>query len=347
MFDFAGKRWWYLWSSFVIFVIAAVCLAVFQLKPGIEFTAGSTATFEFTQQTVKQEDLRGALADLGHDEARVQGAGSNSFLIRTDELENAPPVDGGDTPVGPVPQARGEIDDIQDGLCARFGVTVDGLCSGVNRQDFSTVSETVSKEIGRNATIAVAVAAAFIMIYIAFSFRTVPGGWRNSLKYGAAAIIAVLHDAFIVLGLFAVLGAWRGVEVDTAFITAILTVIGFSVHDTIVVFDRIRETVTRDPYIPFEEAVNASMMETIARSINTSLVVVLTVLAMLLIGGVTIRNFLLVLLVGIVSGTYSSIAIASQLLVAWENNDIGKFFRRVTGRGAAAAAAPTVPEAAR
>ncbi len=332
MFDFAGKRWYYLTFSFVLFVVAAVCLGIWGLKPGIEFTAGSTVTLEFTQQTVRQEDLRAALSGLGHPEARVQGAGSNTFLVRTAELKNAPPVSGETSGVGPVPQSRGEIDDIQDALCARFGVTTDGVCSGIDRKDFSTVSETVSKEIGRNATIAVAVAAVFITVYIAFAFRGVPGGWRKSSKYGAAAVIAVLHDAFLVLGLFAVLGHFHGVEVDTAFITAILTVIGFSVHDTIVVFDRIRETVQHDPYVPFEEAVNASMMETLARSINTSLVVVLTVLAMLLIGGVTIRNFLLVLLVGIVSGTYSSIAIASQLLVAWENNDIGKFMRKVFGR---------------
>ncbi|MFQ5380022.1 MAG: protein translocase subunit SecF, partial [Dehalococcoidia bacterium] len=119
------------------------------------------------------------------------------------------------------------------------------------------------------------------------------------------------------------------------FLTALLTVIGFSVHDTIVVFDRIRETVRNDPYVPFEEAVNASMTQTLARSLNTSLVVVLTVVAMLLIGGETIRNFLIVLLVGIVSGTYSSIGIASQLLVAWENNDVGRLFRRLR-RGAGA-----------
>ena len=142
-----------------------------------------------------------------------------------------------------------------------------------------------------------------------------------------------MHDAVLVLGLFAVLGRFYGTEVDTAFITALLTVIGFSVHDTIVVFDRIRETVTNDPYIPFEEAVNASMTETLARSINTSFVVVLTVLAMPLIGGVTIRNFLIVLLVGIIAGTYSSIGIASQILVAWENNDIGKFIARRRGKG--------------
>jgi preprotein translocase subunit SecF len=252
---------------------------------------------------------------LGHEEARVQGAGSNKYLIRTDELSNAPALDSAQGPELP-----GEIDEIERGLRERFG--------GLQRSNFSTVSETVSTEIARNAALAVVVAAIAILIYIWISFRSLP----RSYRYGTAAVIAVLHDAFIVLGLFAFLGEFHGTEVDLAFITAILTVIGFSVHDTIVVFDRIRENLHTDPYIPFEEAVNASMTETLARSINTSLVVVFPVVAMMFIGGETIRNFLLVLLVGIIAGTYSSICVAAQLLVAWENGDIGKFFRRLRGK---------------
>ncbi len=179
-------------------------------------------------------------------------------------------------------------------------------------------------------------ASVFILLYIWWAFRHLPRPYR----YGTAAIVAVLHDAFIILGLFALLGEIRGTEVDTGFITALLTVIGFSVHDTIVVFDRIRENISHDPYIPFEEAVNASMTETLARSINTSFVVVLTVVSMLLIGGVTIRNFLLVLLVGVAAGTYSSIGIASQLLVAWERNDIGRWLKRMRGQSDTQVAEP-------
>lgn len=315
MLDFAGKRWWYLSVSLVLFFIAAGALAVWHLKAGIEFTSGSSFTLQFTSRDVSQGELRSTLADLGHAEARVQGAGPNTYLIRTRELAGAPNL--GDA-AGPTPP--GEIDTLEQGIREKLG--------DFNREDFSTVSGTVSKEIARDATAAVVVASIAILIYISIAFRRLPKAYR----YGTCAIIAVLHDAFIILGLFAFLGEFNDTEVDTAFITALLTVIGFSVHDTIVVFDRIRETLINDPYIPFEEAVNASMTETLARSINTSLVVVLTVLAMLLIGGVTIRNFLIVLLVGIISGTYSSIGIASQLLVAWENNDIGKFFRRLRGQ---------------
>jgi len=315
MLDFAGKRWWYLSVSLVFFTVAVASLAIFHLRPGIEFTSGSTFTIEFTEQNVTQGELRTAFGELGHPEARVQGAGTNKFLIRTSELKNAPALDANQGPDVP-----GEINQIEDGLRSRFGA--------LTQSNFSTVSETVSTEIARNAAGAVIVAAIAILIYIWAMFRSL----HRPFRYGAAAVIALIHDAFIILGLFAVLGEVKGTEVDLAFITAILTVIGFSVHDTIVVFDRIRETLHNDPYIPFEEAVNASMTETLARSLNTSITVILTVVAMLLIGGETIRYFLLVLLVGIVAGTYSSICVASQLLVAWENGDFGKFFRKIRGK---------------
>lgn len=316
MLDFAGKRWWYLGVSLAIFVVAVAALGIWQLRPGIEFTSGSSFTIQFTEREVSQGELRTAMAELEHEEARVQGAGSNKYLIRTEELENTPALDS----ASEGPEVPGEINTIEAGLRERFG--------GLERTNFSTVSETVSTEIARNATLAVVAASVAILIYVWFAFRGLPRPFR----YGVAAIVAVLHDAFIILGLFAILGEFRGTEVDIAFITAILTVIGFSVHDTIVVFDRIRETLKNDPYIPFEEAVNASMTETLARSINTSLTVVFTVLAMLIIGGETIRNFLIVLLVGIIAGTYSSICVAAQLLVAWENDDIGRFIRRMRGQ---------------
>ncbi|MCC7364959.1 MAG: protein translocase subunit SecF [Dehalococcoidia bacterium] len=318
MFDFAGKRWWYLSISAVLFVVFGGALVLWRLEPGIEFTSGSSFTVEFTEQAPSQSDIHSALSDLGHPEARVQGSGTNQWIIRTDELEVS---QAADAPTGPAEPTQGEIDTIEAGLRERFGA--------MNRIDFSTVSGTVSSEIAWYSFWAVIAASAAILVYISLAFRRLPRPWR----YGTCAVVAVLHDAVIILGLFAILGEFNGTEVDTAFITALLTIIGFSVHDTIVVFDRIREKVQQDPYVPYEEAVNASMMETLARSINTSFVVVLTVVSMLLIGGDTIRNFLLVLLVGILSGTYSSIGIASQLLVAWENNDIGRFFRRITGKG--------------
>lgn len=317
MIDFARKRWWALSFSAVLMIICIGALALFQLRPGIEFSSGSQFTFEFSQDVTTQE-VRAALADAGHPEARVQETGDRTFLIRTNELEGAPAQN--EQVVGPTEASQGEIDDIQEQLQERFGP--------ITRRDFSTVSGSVSTEIARNAFFAVLAACVAILVYISLAFRKLQGSWR----YGTCAVVALAHDALIILGLFAILGEWRGTEVDTAFITALLTIIGFSVHDTIVVFDRMREVMEHDPYVPFEEAVNASLTETLTRSINTSFVVVLTVTAMLLIGGETIRDFLLVLLVGVVAGTYSSIFVAAQLLVAWERNDIGRFFRRITGR---------------
>ncbi|MEX2080789.1 MAG: protein translocase subunit SecF, partial [Dehalococcoidia bacterium] len=316
LLDFAGRRWWYLSIAAVTLLVALVILAIPpRLVAGIEFTSGSSFTMEF-ENAVSQDELREAMSDLGHPEARVQGAGENTYLIRTEELEGAPALDAGE--VGPVPE--GEIDAITQALDERFG--------GVTRLDFATVSSAVSSEIAFYAFLAVVASAVAILLYIAAAFRKV----RQPFLYGGAAVVALVHDALIVLGLFSLLGKINGTEVDTAFITALLTVIGFSVHDTIVVFDRIREHLERDPFLPFEEAVNASLTETLARSLNTSLVVVLTVVAMLLIGGPTIQNFLIVLLVGILAGAYSSIGVAAQVMVAWHNNDIGRFFGRLFGR---------------
>jgi len=317
MLDFAGKRWWYLSVAIVLFVAAAIILAIPpHLRPGIEFSSGSSFSEKF-DKPVTVSQLRDEMAALGYTDTRVQSQGDNTFLIRTRTLEGSPQQAGQSAG----PSQPGELDRIEQRLTEKFGP--------LTRQDFQTVSGTVSSEIARNATIAVIAASVAILIYISLAFRKLDKPWL----YGSCAILALLHDVFIVLGLFSLLGKWRGTEVDTSFIVALLTVIGFSIHDTIVVFDRIRENVVHDPYIPFEENVNASLTDTLARSLNTSLVVVLTVVTMLLIGGDTIRNFLLVLLVGIISGTYSSIAIATQLVVAFENNDIGRFFRRITSRG--------------
>ena len=326
MIDFAGKRWYALTVSGLLMLVMAAAVALWRLEPGIEFTSGSSFTYQFTERSVTQEELRDAMSELGHPEARIQGSGDNTWLIRTNELEGAPAQDSPDV-VGPAEPVQGEIEEIEAGLRDRFGA--------LTRQDFATVSGTVSSEIAWYSFWAVIAACVAILLYIWFAFRRVP----NSRRYGACAVVAVVHDALIILGMFAILGQFRGTEVDTAFITALLTIIGFSVHDTIVVFDRIREKISHDPYIPYSEAVNASMMETLGRSLTTSLTVVFTVTAMLLLGGDTIRNFLLVLLIGVVAGAYSSIAIASQLLVALEAGDFGRFFRKITGRGEAAPAA--------
>jgi preprotein translocase SecF subunit len=207
----------------------------------------------------------------------------------------------------------------------------------------SEVGASVASDTTRNAFLAVIAASVFILLYIWFSFRKVAKPWR----YGACAIIALLHDVLVVLGIFAFLGKFFAIQVDSLFITALLTVIGFSVHDTIVVFDRIRENMQRRTGETFEEVVNASLVQTMTRSLNTSLTVLFTLLALTLFSGTSsdIHSFTLTLLIGITSGTYSSIFNASMLLVMWENDELSFGGRR--GREGATARRGEARELAR
>ncbi|MDA0815496.1 MAG: protein translocase subunit SecF [Chloroflexi bacterium] len=216
----------------------------------------------------------------------------------------------------PVTEGAGERTIIEQRLFDEFG-QFDVL-------EFASVSAVVSTVAVRNAAVAVAIASLFIMAYVWFAFASVP----RANRYAACAIAALIHDVVIVLGAFALFGVLFGTEVNLMFVTGLLTVIGFSVHDTIVTFDRIRENVRSLPNAPLAENVNAALLQTMARSFNTTLTLLLTVTAMLFLGGVTIREFLLVILVGLIAGVYSSIGIAAQLLVAWEAGDFRRFARR-------------------
>ena len=184
----------------------------------------------------------------------------------------------------------------------------------VNVLSFDTVSAVIALETIRNAFIAIIAASIGIFLYIWWAFRNVPSPFR----YGVGAIIAVLHDTIIVIGLFALLGKLFGVEVNTMFLIALLTVIGYSVNDTIVIFDRLRENIATYPNYTLSEIANLSVAESFGRSLNTSFTLIFAILALLLFGGPTIKNFLWVLLAGVIVGTYSSMAIATNFLVSWE-----------------------------
>jgi SecD/SecF fusion protein len=300
--------------SFAIMVPGMISLAVPpRLVPGIEFTSGTSFALRF-ENAPSQPALREALRELGYNDDRVQRTNEGDYVIRTRELAG----DVSTPDVGPAPPS--ELDQIVQGLRERFGpVTV--ISS-------DTVSAIVSQEIVQKATYAVLLSTAAILLYISWAFRSV----EHPFRYGVCAVLALLHDVVIVLGLFSIFGKLFGTEINTLFITGLLTVIGFSVHDTIVVFDRIRENLRRNISPSFDTTVNESLLQTLARSVTTSLTVIFTLVALLLFGGETIRTFILVLLIGIISGTYSSIFVASQLLVEWEHGTFSRPFQPLLRR---------------
>jgi preprotein translocase subunit SecF len=307
--DFVGKRYWLALVSAIVIVPGVVFLIIAPgLKPGIDFTGGSTLTVEL-EDDARQEDLRDLMVDFGETDAVVQNFGDNTFFIRTKEME------------------EGRKNALLELMESRLSP------NGVELLSFDLVSPVVARKIVVNGFWMVLVSAVGIFAYIWWAFRNVP----NPYRYGLAAIVALVHDTLIVVGIFAILGEVLGTEVNSMFLFALLTVIGYSVNDTIVVFDRLRENVLLYPNRSFSDTVNMSISETISRSLNTSLTVLFTLLALVLFGGQTIKTFLLVLLIGVVAGTYSSIAVASQVLVVWENGDVMRVLRR--GRSAQAAAA--------
>ena len=320
MIDFVSKRYVYFTISLLVMLPGIISMILpGGLQTGIEFSSGSNFSVRF-QEDVAPDELRSALADLGLPESRIQQTTEGRFLVRTDLIEGSAQA----PPFGPAPPS--EREDIEAALVERFGPLLDDEGNVTNRFiEFSSVSASVSSDITRNAAIAVVAASVAILIFVTFSFWSVPG----PIRYGAATVIALAHDVVLVLGVASILGRFTDFEVDSLFITAMLTIIGFSVHDTIVVFDRIRENVQRAEIAGYRptlaQAVNASLNQTLARSLNTSITLFLAVLALILLGGDTIQDFLITMLIGLISGTYSSIFIAAQLLVSWEEGDLPGF----------------------
>lgn len=295
MLDIVGKRYWYFLISALVLIPGVVFLTLFGLPLSIDFTSGSLLEIAFEEGRRPQPgEVKELLSEYGLDETTVQTSsdpaiGSEFLLIRTAPIDT---------------QKKSEI---KAAIEERFAPIIDEL-------RFESVGARVSTETTRRALYAVGLAASAILFYISWAFRHVP----NPVRFGTCTIIALIHDVFVVASVAAILGRLRGWEVDALFLTALLTVIGFSVHDSIVVFDRIRENIKRRAGEPIESVVNHSIIQTLNRSMITELNVLFTLTALLLFGGVTIRGFAFTLLIGIISGTYSSIFTASPLLVEWE-----------------------------
>lgn len=252
------------------------------LKFGIDFTGGALLEYKFDQPVQREK-----LEEFG----MVVPSGDNTFIIRTETVSHE------------------ELQQLKQQINEKFGNF------SVRREE--NVGPVIGKELEQKAGIALLISCVMIVLYISFAFRKVPKP-ASSFRFGVSAIIALIHDVILVVGAFAIFGYFFGVEIDTLFITALLTIIGFSVHDTIVVFDRIRENLPKHLSKKFEEVVDISINQTLARSLNTSLTVIFVLTALLLFGGVTIKWFVVALLIGIISGTYSSIFNASAILAWWE-----------------------------
>ncbi len=253
------------------------------LKQGIDFTGGTLLEYRFAKEVNV-----GQLKQFG----QVNKSSDKEYFIKTKPLES------------------GEIQKIKQTLTQKYGE--------VEEKRVESIGPILGLELQQKAILALVFASLVIVLYISFSFRKVPKPF-SSFRFGICAIVALLHDVIMVLGFFAIFGKLWGVEIDSLFVTALLTVIGFSVHDTIVVFDRIRENLIRQLADKnFTEVANISVVQTLGRSLNTSLTVVFVLLALLLFGGEIIKWFVVALLIGIISGTYSSIFNATALLVFWE-----------------------------
>jgi preprotein translocase subunit SecF len=319
MENIVRHRYWWFALSLLIIIPGIASLIIFGLKPGIDFSGGALWDIQFQERTsgdLNTETLAKIFTDQGFDGTVVQlsqvtvgGKPIPTALVRTKALSASDP--------------QSQQQAVLAALAAQYGK--------VKPEQIQTVGATVSQESTRAAVIAVLGACVAILVYLTLAFRRAP----HPVRYGVCAILAMLHDVLVVIGVASILGYLLGLEVDALFLTALLTIISFSVHDTIVVFDRIRENlIARRSSETFDDVVNHSIVQTLPRSINTQLTSVFTLTALLLFGGASIRNFVMILLIGLLSGTYSSIFNAAQLLVVWEHQE----WRRWLGRQEPAAA---------
>ena len=301
MINILGKRYYYFALSMLIIIPGMIVLAIWGLPLSIDFQGGTMLEVQFASGNLPStEDVVAVYSQLGINDPQVQTTGQNTLNIRSSFLDDS---------------MRSEI--------------LNALTTQLNDQAelvrYESVGPTIGREVTSRAGIAVGVAALAVILYITYAFRGVP----HAVRYGICAIIAMIHDVLIVISIAAIGGHFFGWQIDSLFLTALLTVIGFSTQDKIVVFDRIRENNNIFRRLPFETLVNHSIVQTLQRSINAqSMTVEFMLLALALFGGITLREFAVILLVGLFSGTYSSIFIAAPILVVWEKKEWRSWFHR-------------------
>lgn len=280
-------KWLYFLISALVILPGIFSLVSWGLRPAIDFTGGSVLELRFKKEidTNQHPDLKKSLEDVNYSVNSIQSSGDKTYLFRLKTIN------------------KDDAQKIETILSEKTGGSVEEL-------RFETIGPVLGKELLIKTLFAIGLAAFFILGYVAWAFK--------EAKFGICAILAMFHDSLVVLGIFSLLGHFMQVEVDTLFVTAVLTILSFSVHDTVVVYDRIRESQRKLPGVPFVDLADKAVTETMSRSLNNSLTIIFMLLALLLLGGETIKWFALALLVGTISGTYSSTFTAVPLLVVWE-----------------------------
>jgi preprotein translocase subunit SecF len=301
MLDILGKRYIFFGISLLLIVPGLIVMAIFGLPLSIDFKGGTLLEVEFASGTLPTTDqIHSIYNGYGLTDAQVTTTGNNTLVVRSSFMSD---------------EARANI-------VNEMNLQLNDTATVLR---FDSVGPTIGREVAGRAALAVGLAALAVILYITYAFRGIP----NAFRYGVCAIIAMLHDVLVVISLVSIGGQLFGWQVDSLFLTALLSVIGFSVQDKVVVFDRIRENSNIYRKLEFEKLANHSIIQTLQRSINTQLMTVeYMLLALALFGGVTLREFAVILLVGLFMGTYSSIFIAAPALVIWENGEWKNWFKR-------------------
>ena len=297
MINIVAKRMWFLIASTIILIIGILSLTFPpHLNLGIDFLSGTGVTVRFVDD-VSSSQIENQFTKIGLDSPSIQSMGDNTYFIRTEKLSDFD-VENNDSTV-----SRNDLEK-----------SIEEIDKNADIIEIESVGTRVAEGTIRNSIVAVSVASFFVMIYVLYAFRRL----EKSYRFAFSAVLTLVHDVVLVTGIYALLGHIFGLQVNSVFIVALLTVIGYSVNDTIVIFDRIRENQIKFPDNKYSSNINISINESIIRSLGTSITTLLVLFSMLILGGSTLREFIVVLILGVVVGTYSSIFIASQFLIIWE-----------------------------
>ena len=297
MINIVAKRMWFLTASTIILIVGILSLTFPpHLNLGIDFLSGTGVTVKFVDE-VSSSQIENQFTKIGLDSPSIQSMGDKTYFIRTEKLSDFD-LENNDSTV-----SRNDLEK-----------SIEEIDKNADIIEIESVGTRVAEGTVRNSIVAVSVASFFVMMYVLYAFRRL----EKSYRFAISAVLTLIHDVVLVTGIYALLGHIFGLQVNSVFIVALLTVIGYSVNDTIVIFDRIRENQIKFPDNKYSSNINISINESIIRSLGTSITTLLVLFSMLILGGSTLREFIVVLILGVVVGTYSSIFIASQFLIIWE-----------------------------